>query len=79
MTDRSTVVEFFAEHFARQLKQPFDESARVADVDGLDSLAMVDLSIEFEDTFNTNLNLDAFRNAVYVRDVIDEAVRRLTK
>jgi acyl carrier protein len=76
-TSRVTVIKFFEDHFSRQLNQPFDEDTRIADVDGFDSLAMVDLSIELEDTFNVTLTLDSFKNAVYLKDIVDIVVARL--
>ncbi len=76
-TSRSTVTKFFEDHFSRQLSQPFDENTKIEDIDGFDSLAMVDLSIEFEDTFNATLDLETFKSAVYLKDVVDVAVARL--
>lgn len=74
---RDKVTTVFEEFFSTQLNQPFDENAQIKDIDGFDSLAMVDLSIAFEDAFDISLNLDTFKNATCLKDVVDEAARRL--
>lgn len=76
-TSRNTVTKFFEDYFPRQLSQPFDENVKIADIDGFDSLAIVDLSIEFENSFNAMLELETVKNAVYLKDVVDIAVALL--
>jgi acyl carrier protein len=74
---RDQVTNLFEDFFSKQLNQSFSEHTKIQDVEGFDSLAMVDLSIEFDDAFNAELNLDDFKSATYLKDVIDEAVKRI--
>lgn len=76
-TSRNTVTKFFEDYFFTQLNQPFDENVKIADIDGFDSLAIVDLSIEFENSFNATLELETIKKAIYLRDVVDIAVALL--
>lgn len=73
-TTRSEITKLFEDYFSEQLNRMFDENLQIQDVEGFDSLAMVDLSIEYERRFNDTLNLQSFRSAVYFKDVIDEAM-----
>jgi acyl carrier protein len=74
---RDKVIKLFEDFFSKQLNKPFDENTKIQDVEGFDSLAMVDLSIEFDEAFNAELNLDDFKSATYLKDVVDEAVKRI--
>jgi len=74
---KDEITKLFADFFSKQLNQTFNENLKIQDVEGFDSLAMVDLSIEFEEAFDVALNLDTFKSATYLKDVIDEVVKRV--
>jgi len=74
---RDDVKKLFEDHFSTKLKKTFDENFKIKDIKNFDSLEMVNLALDFEDKFDTKLSLASFKNAVYFREIIDEAFMKV--
>ena len=79
MTSRKDIEKFFENYFAEELALKFDKNLKIKDISGLDSLEIVNLSLNFQDKFKHSIEKEDFTGDKTFSEIIDSIFTSLSQ
>ena len=72
MKNKKEILGFLERYFVEELSQPaFNQDLKIEEIDGLDSLEIVNLSMALEDKFGLEGKKEYFKKDMTFRQIID--------
>ena len=72
MKNKKEILGFLERYFVEELSQPaFNQDLKIEEIDGLDSLEIVNLSMALEDKFGLEVKKEYFKKDMTFRQIID--------
>jgi acyl carrier protein len=76
MKNKKEILGFLERYFREELSQPaFNQDLKIEEIDGLDSLEIINLSMALEDKFGLEVKKEYFKKDMTFRQIIDLIVK----